>query len=98
MERKGKLLEEGPLRKLLRGRGRRSSPEVVPTIARSEMGRLITDEEKAWVEYNELANHPAIRQNASAQSTILKIAEDEQRHAQQLKLLLNWLFEEGKLV
>ena len=91
------MLEEGPLRKFLRARGSRGSPEG-PTIARSEMGRLITDEEMAWAEYSNFANVEAIRQNEWARSTVLGMADDEKRHAKQLKDILAMLEREGKLV
>lgn len=89
------ILENGPLRKFLRGRGRRNSPEV-PTIARLEMATLITDEEKAWVEYSQLAKEPVF--TPDMQASLILISEDEKRHAETLKNLLRRLELEGKLV
>jgi len=67
-----------------------------PTLSRSEMTRLITDEEMAWVEYSRLAEHPAVKPSELARSTVLGIADDEKRHAQQLKDILTLLEKERK--
>jgi len=66
------------------------------TFSRSEMTRLITDEEMAWVEYSRLAEHPAIKPSELARSTVLGIADDEKRHAQQLKDIATLLERERK--
>jgi len=68
------------------------------TISRSKLARLITDEEMANVEYSRLAEDPAIKQNELSHSTIRGIADDEKRHAQQLKDILQLLVREGKIV
>jgi len=67
-------------------------------LARIDFSRLITDEEMAEVEYRRLAEDPAVKQNELAHSTILGIAEDEKRHAQQLKDVLDLLVRERKIV
>jgi len=67
-------------------------------LARIDFSRLITDEEMAEVEYRRLAEDPAVKQNELAHSTILGIAEDEKRHAQQLKDVLDLLVMEKKIV
>ena len=88
------ILESGPLRKFLRERGRRS-PEV-PTISRSEMASLITDEEKAWAMYSQLAKEPVF--TPDMQASLILISEDEKRHAETLKNFLRRLELDGKIV
>jgi rubrerythrin len=66
-------------------------------LARIDFSRLITDEETAEAEYLRLAEDPAVKQNELAHSTILGIAEDEKRHAQQLKDVLDLLVREKKI-
>lgn len=99
----------GILRRELSGKRSRSLVESVveeavlheyekPTITRSEFARLITDEELAWTEYSRFAENPAIKQNEGARSTVLGMADDERRHAQQLKDIRTLLEREGKIV
>jgi len=72
--------------------------ELRPTLPRHELTYRIFDEEKAEVDYRQLAEHPAIKQNELSHSTVLGIAEDEKRHAQQLRDILDLLKREGKIV
>jgi len=98
------------LRRELTGKGKRlsfnttyepqylmESPEVRVGLPRHELTYRITDEEMAEVDYRRLAEHPAIKQNDLAHSTIVGIAEDEKRHAQQLRDILALLVKEGKI-
>lgn len=68
-----------------------------PVLSRAEFARLITDEEMANVEYIRLAEDPFIKEVELARSTIMGIAEDEKRHAQQLRDVLDLLVKEGKI-
>jgi len=94
----------GVLRRELLGKSRvvGSNPTPVyeefrPTLPRHELAYRITDEERAEADYRQWAEHPAIKQNESAHSTVLGIAEDEKRHAQQLRDILDLLKREGKI-
>jgi len=69
-----------------------------PAITRPDLVKLVTDEEMAHVEYLRLAEDPDIRGNELAHSTVLGIADDEKRHAQQLKDILELLRREGKIL
>jgi len=101
------VLEDGPLRKRLReGRFLRQSSNPgnteVPKIPRKVIVDLIYDEEKAHVDYKEISNKmaqfgPYEAANAFREQ-IWGIAQDEARHAEILKNMLQTLEREGKVV
>jgi len=102
----------GILRRALTGKGSRSLVESVveeaallhealPTT-RDYWASLILDEEKAEVEYKRLADMMApggpIETATWVREIVWGIAEDEKRHAQQLKDMLESLSRERKIV
>lgn len=70
--------------------------EILVHLSRHRLAELIPHEEVAEIEYRRLAEHPTIKQVELARSTILGIAEDEKRHAQQLKDIITLLERERK--
>jgi hypothetical protein len=95
------MVLEGPLRKRLReGRLLKQSPNPgnaeTPKIPRKVLTDLIFDEEKAHVDYMQLAANPVF--NGLQRNWILKIAADEQNHHEILKGILSALEGEGKVV
>jgi len=95
------ILEEGPIRKRLReGRllKQSSNPGNAETskISRKVLTDLIYDEEKAHIDYMQLAANPVF--NEPQRQLILRIADDEQRHHEILKGILSALEGEGKVV
>jgi hypothetical protein len=100
------ILREGPIRRRLRERRLTTkkslgqSPEVQKT--RAYWASLIADEEKAEVEYRLLADMMApggpLEVATWVREMIWSIANDEKRHAQQLRDMLDRLAREGKIV
>jgi len=94
------VLEDGPLRKRLRERRllKQSNPgnAEVPKIARRVLTDLIYDEEKASVDYRQLATNPVF--DEGQRQLINSIANDEQRHNAALTAILHTLESEGKVV
>jgi len=96
-------MPEGPLRKMLReGRLLKRSPNPnprnaeTPKIPRKVLTELIFDEEKAHIDYTQLAINPVF--NEPQRQLILKIASDEQRHQTILTDIFHALEREGKIV
>jgi len=95
------VLEDGPIRKMLRERKflrQSSNPGNVEIlkISRKTLTELIYDEEKASVEYKQLATNPVF--NEGQRQLILSIADDEGRHEAALTAILRTLESEGKVV
>jgi len=89
-----------------------ANPEQPPTT-RAYWVSLITDEEKAEVEYRRLSDMMApggplfpyriidagtVEATARIRSLVWGMADDEKRHAQQLRDVLDLLVREGKIV
>jgi len=76
------------------------SPQA-PVTSRAYWVALITDEEKATIEYKELADKLARGgplENPYAQAAIHAISKDEERHATDLWIILETFVREGKIV
>jgi hypothetical protein len=100
------LFEQGPVRRFIRERrerlrGVRGFHQQLPTT-RDYWASLITDEEKAEVEYRRLSDMMApggpLEVATWVREIVWGMAEDEKRHARQLQDILKFLEKEGKIV
>jgi len=72
-----------------------------PVTSRAYWAALITEEEKAAVEYRQLADkmeRGGPLENPYAWTAVHEISKDEARHADTLKVILDVLMREGKIV
>jgi len=92
------VLENGPLRKRLRLLKQSSNlgNAGIPQIPRKVFVDLLFDEEKASVDYRQLAANPVFAEGQ--RQLILSIADDEERHHAALTAILRTLEGEGRVV
>ena len=74
------ILENGPLRKFLRERSRRSPPELLFQGTLDEVTAAIAEEKEAIDDYAELENKLRAKGLASAADIVKEIRSDEQDH------------------